>query len=96
MSPIKRKKLNKLRGQLDKLDNSFIKLVKKRTQLVKKVLELKDYKNQIVDKKRIKFILNQIKKKSLKNKIDPKITKRIWKNMIWSYIDFERRNFKKK
>ena len=91
MSPIKQKKLNKLRSQLDKLDNSFIKLVKKRTQLVKKVLELKDYKNQIVDKKRIKFILNQIRKKSLKNKIDPKITNRIWKNMIWSYIDFEKR-----
>ena len=96
MSPIKQKKLNKLRGQLDKLDNSFIKLVKKRTQLVKKVLELKDYKNQIVDKKRIKFILNQIRKKSLKNNIDPKMTNRIWKNMIWSYIDFERRKFKKK
>ena len=96
MSPIKQKKLNKLRSQLDKLDNSFIKLVKKRTQLVKKVLKLKDYKNQIVDKKRIKFILNQIRKKSLKNNIDPKITNRIWKNMIWSYIDFERRKFKKK
>ena len=95
MSPIKQKKLNKLRSQLDKLDNSFIKLVKKRTQLVKKVLELKDYKNQIVDKKRIKFILNQIRKKSLKNNIDPRITNRIWKNMIWSYIDFERRKFKK-
>ena len=96
MSPIKQKKLKKLRNQLDKLDNSFIKLVKKRTQLVKKVLELKDYKNQIVDKKRIKFILNQIRKKSLKNNIDPKITNRIWKNMIWSYIDFERKKFKKK
>ena len=96
MSPIKQKKLNKLRGQLDKLDNSFIKLVKKRTQLVKKVLELKDYKNQIVDKKRIKFILNQIRKKSLKNNIEPKITNRIWKNMIWSYINYEKKNFKKK
>tara|TARA_Y100000588_G_scaffold296028_1_gene316409 strand:- start:149 stop:436 length:288 start_codon:yes stop_codon:yes gene_type:complete len=95
MSPIKQKKLKKLRNQLDKLDNSFIKLVKKRTQLVKKVLELKDYKNQIVDKKRIRFILNQVRKKSLKNNIDPKITNRIWKNMIWSYIDYERRKFKK-
>ena len=84
-----------MRNQLDKLDNSFIKLVKKRTQLVKKVLELKDYKNQIVDKKRIRFILNQVRKKSLKNNIDPKITNRIWKNMIWSYIDYERRKFKK-
>tara|TARA_B100000965_G_C19567406_1_gene747453 strand:- start:413 stop:703 length:291 start_codon:yes stop_codon:yes gene_type:complete len=96
MSPLKQKKLNKLRRELDILDNLFIKLIKKRTEIVKKVLKLKVYKNQIVDKKRINTILKQIKKKSLKNNIDPKITRRIWKNMIWSYIDFERRNFKKK
>ena len=96
MSPLKRKKLGKIRFELDKLDNSLIKIIKKRTNLVKKVLELKEKKNQIVDQKRIKIILKNIKKKSIKNKIDPKITNRIWKNMIWSYIDFERRNFKKK
>ena len=96
MSPLKRKKLNKLRFQLDKLDNSLIKIIKKRTNLVKKVLQLKENKKQIVDQKRIKTILKNIRKKSLKNRIDPKITNRIWKNMIWSYIDYERRNFKKK
>ena len=96
MSPDKQRKLNSLRKKLDILDNSFIKLIKKRTYLVKKVLELKDYKKQIVDKKRIKLILNRIKKKSLKNKIDPMITNKIWKSMIWSYINFERKNFKKK
>ena len=96
MSPKKQKELNKLRIKLDILDNSFIKLIKKRTELVKKVLKLKEYKNEIVDKKRINKILNNIKKKSLRNKIDPKITKRIWINMIYAYIDFEKRNFKKK
>ena len=96
MSPINKKKLNKLRENLDKLDNSFIKLIKKRTKIVKKVLKLKKYKNEIVDKKRINFILRQIRKKSIKNNIDPKITNRIWKNMILSYIDYEKRNFKKK
>ena len=96
MSPEKQKKLNKLRNQLDKLDNSFIKLIKKRTLIVEKVLELKVFKNQIVDKKRINTILKNIKIKSIKNKIDFKITKRIWINMIWSFIDFEKRNFKKK
>ena len=96
MSPEKQKKLNYLRKQLDKLDNSFIKLLRKRTNLVKEVLKLKDYKNQIIDKKRIKTILNGIKKKSIKSNIDPKITNRIWKNMIWSYIDYEKKNFKKK
>tara|TARA_B100000676_G_C17689423_1_gene635529 strand:+ start:112 stop:402 length:291 start_codon:yes stop_codon:yes gene_type:complete len=96
MSPLKKKELSKIRTKLDKLDNSLIKLIKKRTNLVKKVLALKERKNQIVDQKRIKSILKDIKKKSLKNNIDPKITNRIWKNMIFAYIDFERRNFKKK
>ena len=95
MSPFKRNKLSKIRIQLDKLDNSLIRLIKKRTNLVKKVLALKEKKNQIVDQKRIKFILKNIRKKSLENDIDPKITQRIWKNMILSYIDFEKRNFKK-
>ena len=96
MSPLKRKKLDKIRIELDKLDNSLIKIIKKRTNLVKKVLALKEKKNQIIDKKRIDSILRNIKKKSLKNNIDPKITNRIWKNMISAYIDFEQRNFKKK
>ena len=96
MSPINKKKLKKLRQSLDKLDNSFIKLIKKRTKLVKEVLKLKQYKNEIVDKKRINVILRKIKRESIKKNIDPKITNRIWKNMIWSYINFERKNFKKK
>ena len=96
MSPIKRKKLNKIRSQLDKLDNSLIKIIKKRTTLVKKVLAIKEYKKEIVDKKRINKILKSIKNKSIKNKIDTKITRRIWINMIYAYIDYEKRNFKKK
>ena len=96
MSPLKRKKLTKIRLELDRLDNSLINIIKKRTNLVKKVLSIKEKKNQIIDRKRIKIILNNIRKKSLKNNIDPKITNRIWKNMIWSYIEFEKKNFKKK
>ena len=96
MSPLKRKKLNKIRSELDKLDNSLIKLIKKRTNLVNQVLKLKDKKKEIIDNKRINIILKNIRKKSIANNIDPKITNRIWKNMIWSYIDYEKRNFKKK
>ena len=95
MSPLKIKKLSKIRSELDKLDDSLIKIIKKRTHLVKKVLALKEKKNEIVDKERIYKILKNIKKKSIKNKIDPKITNKIWKNMINAYIDFEKRNFNK-
>ena len=96
MSPKNKKKLNLIRIKLDKLDNKLLNLIKYRTFLVKEVLKLKEFKKEIVDKKRINFILNKIKAKSKKLSIDPKITNRIWKNMIWSYIDYERRNFKKK
>ena len=96
MSPKNKKKLNIIRLKLDKLDNKLLSLIKYRTSLVKEVLKLKEFKKEIVDKKRINFILNKIKDKSKKLNIDQKITNRIWKNMIWSYIDYEKRNFKKK
>lgn len=96
MSPDKKIKLEKVRKKLDFLDNKLLKLIKKRTNLVNEVLKLKEYKNQIIDHKRINKILNNIKKKSQKNKIDPRITKRIWINMIRAYIDYEKRNFDKK
>ena len=96
MSPKNKKKLEIIRSKLDKLDNKLLLLIKYRTNLVKEVLKLKEFKKEIVDKKRINFILKKIYSKSKKLKIDPKITNRIWKNMILSYIDYEKRNFKKK
>jgi|TARA_B110000259_G_scaffold162475_1_gene187240 chorismate mutase len=96
MSPINKKKLNQLRIKLDKLDNQLLKLIKKRSLLVNEVIKVKVHKKEIIDQSRINFILKKIKKKSIQSKIDPKITNRIWKNMIWSFIDYEKRNFKKK
>ena len=96
MSPKNKKKLNLLRKSLDRLDANLLQIIKTRSNLVNEVLKLKEFKSEIVDKKRINFILKKINTKSKKFKIDPKITGRIWKNMIWSFIDYERRNFKKK
>ena len=96
MSPTNKKKLDLLRIKLDKLDTNLLKLIKKRSNLVNDVLKVKIHKKEIIDQKRISFILKKIKKKSIKLSIDPIITSRIWKNMIWSFIDYERRNFKKK
>ena len=90
------KNIIKIRKRLDNLDNSFLKLIKKRTYLVNNVLKNKKFKKDIVDKKRISLILKNIVKKSKKRGIDPKITRKIWNSMIRAYIDYEYRNFKKK
>ena len=96
MSPKNKKKLLILRRKLDQVDNKLLNLLKIRSSYVKNVLSLKEFKKEIIDKKRIKIILKNIKIKSIKKGIDPKISLRIWKNMIYAYIDVERRNFNKK
>ena len=89
-------KLKKARIKIDHVDNKIFDLIKKRTRIVKYMLTLKRYKNQIVDKTRINQILKKIKKKSIKSKIDPKVTTKIWKSMIWSYVDYQKKNFKRR
>tara|TARA_B100000989_G_scaffold20294_1_gene13358 strand:+ start:757 stop:1053 length:297 start_codon:yes stop_codon:yes gene_type:complete len=96
MSPNNKKKLLTLRKKLDLIDDKLLNLLKIRAEHVKKVLSLKRFKKEVIDRKRINIILKNIKKKSIQNNIDPKISHRIWKNMIYAFIDFEFRNFKKR
>ena len=93
---MKNKKISIIRKKLDKLDLKMLSIIKKRSSLVNKILEQKQFKNQIVDNKRIKIILNKIKTESKRKKIDPRITNTIWKGMIKAFINYEFRNFKKK
>ena len=90
------KNILKIRKSLDKLDDKLLNLIKIRTTLVNQILKNKKFKKDIVDQKRIKIILNRIKKKSKRKNIDYIITHRIWLSMIRAYIDYEFRNFNKK
>ena len=89
-------KLKQARNKVDQLDQKIFNLVKKRTQIVTYMLGLKKSRKEIVDHKRNNEIFKKIENKSIINGIDPKITIRIWKSIIWSYVDFQKRNFKKK
>ena len=68
MSPKNKKKLDQIRRSLDNLDNKLINLIKIRKNLVNEVIKQKEFRKEIVDKKRIKIILKRIKKKSIKIK----------------------------
>ena len=91
-----KKKLKIARNKIDRLDKSIFNLIKKRIAVVKYILSLKQFKKQIVDHKRIKMVLKDIKKRSVQHSIDPKITNHIWRAIIGSSIDYEKRNFKKR
>ena len=91
-----KKKITIVRKKLDRLDNKILLLIKKRTNLVNEVIKIKTSKKQIVDKVRIKKVLQNIKKKSIRIKVDHKVTNSIWSAMIKSYINYEKRKFNKK
>ena len=91
-----KKKLNIARNKVDQLDQKIFNLIKKRTQIVKYMLSLKKFRKEIVDHKRNNEILKKIKNKSIKDGIDPKITRRIWTSIIWGFVNFQKKNFKKK
>ena len=91
-----KKKLILARKRIDRLDNKIFNLIKKRTKIVQHMMNIKNLKKKIVDHNRINEILKKIKKKSIRNDIDPKITSQIWKSMIWAYVKYQRRNFRKK
>jgi chorismate mutase len=90
------KNILRIRKKLDILDNRLLDIIKKRVKLVDLVIKNKRYKKDIVDKKRISSILKNILIKSKKRKIDPIITRKIWKEMIKAFIAYEYRNFNKK
>tara|TARA_A100001015_G_scaffold179029_1_gene198985 strand:- start:118 stop:399 length:282 start_codon:yes stop_codon:yes gene_type:complete len=93
---MKNKNIHLIRKKLDKLDNNLLNIIKIRTKLVDQVIKNKKFKKDIVDRKRIKIILRNIKIKSKKRNLDTKVTQKIWKSMINAFIDYEYRNFKKK
>ena len=93
---MKNAKIHNIRGKLDKVDIKLLALIKKRSLLVDQVLSFKKSKKEVIDQKRINFILKRIKKLSIKYNVDPNITVNIWKVMIKGFIKYEYKKFKKK
>ena len=89
-------KLKIARNQIDRIDHNIFKLIKKRTEIVKYMLKLKVFKKQIVDHQRIREVLKKIRIRSIQSQVDPRVTNRIWKSMIWSYVDYQKMKFRKK
>ena len=88
--------LNKARVEIDKIDEKLLPLIVKRSKMVNIALESKIKKSQIIDQKRIKSILTKVGKAAKSKSADPNLIKSIWKSMIWNFIDYERKEFKKR
>ena len=89
-------KLNRARIEIDKIDAKLLPLIVKRSKMVNMALESKTKKSQIIDQKRIKSILTKVGRAAKLKSANPILIKSIWKSMIWNFIDYEKKEFKKK
>ena len=91
-----KQKLKNARAEIDKIDAKLLPLIVKRSKMVNMALESKTKKSQIIDQKRIKSILTKVGNDAESKSADPNLIKSIWKSMIWNFIDYENKEFKKR
>ena len=84
--------LEELRKNIDELDLKILDLIEKRKDLVTEVVKLKK-RDQIVDQKRIEFILNKLKVEASKRGLAVEFIKEVWSLMIRNFIKYEEKIF---
>ena len=84
--------LEELRKDIDEIDLKILDLIQKRKDLVTEVVKLKK-RDQIVDQKRIDFILNKLRKEALSRGLAVEFIEEIWTLMIKNFIKYEEKIF---
>ena len=84
--------LKELRKDIDEIDLKILDLIQKRKDLVTEVVKLKK-RDQIVDQKRIEFILNKLRKEALSRGLAVEFIEEIWTLMIKNFIKYEEKIF---
>lgn len=75
--------IEKLRNEIDSIDNSIIELLSKRKNIVKKISEIKKQKNKpIIDEGREQEIIGRIKKIAKEKGLDENFIGSIYKVII--------------
>ena len=86
------KSLEELRKNIDEIDLKILDLIEERKDLVTEVVKLKK-RDEIIDQKRIEFILNKLKVEASKRGLALEFIEEIWSLMIKNFIKYEENIF---
>ena len=89
------KKINsieEIRDEIDKIDLKILDLISDRKDLVTEVVKLKK-RDQIIDKKRIDFILDKLSSEAKKKGLPESLVQELWNHMIKGFIMYEEQIF---
>ena len=86
------KSLEEFRKNIDEIDLKILDLIEKRKDLVTKVVSVKK-RDQIIDQKRIEFILNKLRVEASNRGLAVEFIEEIWTLMIKNFIKYEEKIF---
>ncbi|MFL2661064.1 MAG: chorismate mutase [Alphaproteobacteria bacterium] len=84
----KTENIKRIREQIDLIDLEMLNLLSKRKDLVTEIVKFKS-RDQIIDKKRIKLILDKLDLEAKKRGIPENLVRNLWEGMIKSFISYE-------
>lgn len=84
----KTENIKRIREQIDLIDLEMLNLLSKRKDLVTEIVKFKS-RDQIIDKKRIKLILDKLDFEAKKRGIPENLVRNLWEGMIKSFISYE-------
>ncbi len=90
----KTENIKRIREKIDQIDLEMLNLLSKRKDLVTEIVRFKS-RDQIVDQKRIKLILDRLDIEAKKRGIPENIVRKLWEGMIKSFISYEEDIFDK-
>ncbi len=84
--------IEEIRDEIDKIDLKILDLISDRKDLVTEVVKLKK-RDQIIDKKRIDFILDKLSSEAKKKGLPESLVQELWNHMIKGFIMYEEQIF---
>lgn len=88
--------MDELRKEIDRIDDRMVKLLAERVRYVTRAVEIKRVaKLPALIPKRVQAVLDHVKSKAAKEKVDPALTESVWRVIIDWAVNYEHGKLKK-
>ena len=88
--------LEEVRENIDRIDDSIIRLIAERTEYVKQAASFKKSESAVKAPDRVEAVIRNVREKAHKYGAPPDIAETVYRNMISGFIGMEMDNYKSK
>ena len=87
--------IEEVRGNIDRIDDSIIRLIAERTEYVKQAALFKKSEDGVRAADRVEAVINKVREKASEYGASPDIAEIVYRNMISGFIDMELKEYRK-